>query len=175
MTGRLKRTIGTRASLLRGTCSRLAALWLLFSLAAFSSCGSNTAPTQPSVLPGPVTNLTATLEDEVQELGGERIKWSTYWKLCWEAPPGAISYELQTLTSEGRSDKLRRQTESCFRLEVAAGDNERGQGFVNREVMLALQAGQLAYRVRAVFAQGRVGEWSAAIPVGAPLTNNDCR
>jgi hypothetical protein len=113
-----------------------------------------------------VRGLVATLEDEVHELPGERMAWATYWKLCWEDYPGARTYELQTLTGEGASPKLRRQSERCLRLEVVKGENAKKLGFVNREVLLALQAGQLAYRVRAVLDEGRVSDWSSPVAAG---------
>lgn len=102
----------------------------------------------------------------MRDLPGGRIAWSTYWKLCWAEYPGAKGYELQTLTSEGISAKLRRQSERCFRIEAAANENEKSQGLLNREVLLALQSGQLAYRVRAVLEEGRASEWSPPMAVG---------
>ncbi len=118
------------------------------------------------VVPPPVRGLVATLEDEVHDLPGERMAWATYWKLCWEDYPGARAYELQLLTGEGVSPKLRRQSERCVRLEVAKGENAKKLGLVNREVLLALQAGQLAYRVRAVLDEGRVSDWSSPVAAG---------
>jgi hypothetical protein len=130
-----------------------------------TSCASSEAP---EVVRGPpVEGLTATLEDEVRDLPGGRIAWSTYWELCWEPYPGAEAYELKTLTGEGEvSGELRRQEENCFRIKAAAGENEKSEGLKTRDVQLALQQGQLAYRVRAVLGGGRVSEWSKAVPVG---------
>ena len=102
----------------------------------------------------------------MHELPGDRTAWSTYWKLCWDLYPQATAYELQTVTGEGNSPKLRRQSERCFRIEAAGGENEKSQGLVNRTMLLLLQAGQLAYRVRAVFSNGRVSAWSPAMAVG---------
>jgi len=102
----------------------------------------------------------------VRELPGDRIAWSTYWKLCWDVSPQATAYELQTVTSEGSSPKLRRQSERCFRLQAATGENEKSQGLVNRAMLLALHEGQLAYRVRAVFDNGQVSVWSLAMEAG---------
>lgn len=120
----------------------------------------------------PVQEMVATLEDEVRDLPEKRIAWSTFWKLCWKEYPGATSYELEFLTSEGVSPRLRRQSARCFRIEVASGENERREGFVHRNVQLALQWGQLACRVRAVFDEGRVSEWSPAVVVGKALGHN---
>lgn len=135
-------------------------VWVLL----VASCDSPSSAQK--VVGPPVRGLVATLEDEVSELPGGRIAWSTYWKLCWESYPGAKSYELQPLTSEGISPKLRRQSDRCFRIEAAAGENEKSQGFVNRKLLLALQSGQLAYRVRAILDKKSVSEWSPSIAVG---------
>jgi hypothetical protein len=131
----------------------------------FIACHPSSSDTRPDAFP-PVTGLVATLEDEVRELPGDRMAWSTYWKLCWDVYPQATAYELQVVTGEGSSPKLRRQSERCFRLQAAAGENEKSQGLVNRAMLLVLQAGQLAYRVRAVFSNGRVSAWSLAMAVG---------
>jgi len=113
-----------------------------------------------------VRNVVATLADEVAEPQAGHVAWTTYWTLCWDAYPRAVAYELQTLTSEGASPKLRRERERCFRLEVAKGTNPKDKGFFNRELMLAGISGQLAFRVRAVLGDNRVSEWSALMPVG---------
>lgn len=113
--------------------------------------------------------LTATLEDEVDELPDERIAWSTYWQLCWRKYPGAVAYELETVTSEGTSPKLRRQRGSCFRIEAAHGENSSDEGLANREVLLASARAQLAYRVRAVLDDGIVSGWSRPLSVGEEI------
>ena len=133
------------------------------SLLLATAC-SKKAGGRASVYP-PVQNLVATLDDEVQDLPDGQIKWSTYWRLCWGAYAGAGAYELQALTSEGESDKLQRQSEQCFRLEVAAGENAKSQGLLNRDIQLAMRSSQLAYRVRAVLADGQLSEWSKPLSV----------
>jgi hypothetical protein len=71
------------------------------------------------------------------------------------------------VTSEGASDKLRHQTERCFRLDVAGGKNPKAQGLFNRKLQLAIRSSELSYRVRAVLADGRgSSEWSKALSVG---------
>ena len=119
----------------------------------------------------PVQNLTATLEDEVQDLPGGKISWSTYWRLCWANYEGASAYELQALTSEGPSNKLRRQSERCFRLEVAAGENPKSEGLLKRDLQLSMRASELSYRVRAVFADSRVSEWSKSLTIARATSN----
>lgn len=94
------------------------------------------------------------------------MAWTTYWKLRWNAYPGAQGYELETLTGEGVSRKLRRQTETCFRLDIAKGQNEKAKGLFNRELMLASIAGQMAYRVRATLDGNRATQWSPLLEVG---------
>ena len=139
------------------------------SLLLLTSCASSDAP---EIVSGPpVEGLTATLEDEVRDLPGGRIAWSTHWELCWKPYPGAAeAYELKTLTGEGEvSGELRRQEENCFRIKAAAGENEKSEGLKTRDVQLALQQSQLAYRVRAVLGEGRVSEWSKPVPVGKTL------
>ncbi|MCC5667726.1 hypothetical protein LC653_28570 [Nostoc sp. CHAB 5784] len=131
----------------------------------------NPSSTQQKLVPiPPLKEIVATLEDEVQELSDNRIAWSTYWKLCWQSYPGAKAYELQTLTGEGASPKLHRQSDRCFRIEAAAGENLKSQGLFNRKVLLLLQRSQLAYRVRAILDENRVSEWSAAMAVGDTTT-----
>ena len=73
---------------------------------------------------------------------------------------------MQTLTGEGTSRKLRRQHDTCSRIEAAAGENAKEKGLANRDLLLAMQSGQLAYRVRAVLDGDRVSEWSSVMMVG---------
>ena len=143
------------------------AVVIFASLLLTTACGAR-AKKQAIVSP-PVQNLTAALEDEVQDLAGGEIKWSTYWRLCWDNYEGARAYELQALTSEGTSDKLRRQSERCFPVEVAAGQNPKTQGLLKRDLQLAIRSSELAYRVRAVLADGQSSEWSKALSVGKPV------
>ncbi|MBI3966648.1 MAG: hypothetical protein HY329_13520 [Chloroflexi bacterium] len=133
-------------------------------LVALLSCRGATA--EPTIVSPPVSGLITELQDEVRDLPGDRIAWSTFWRLCWASYPGAEAYELMTLTGEGISPRLRRQSDRCFRIEAAAGQNEKAFGLAKRDVQLTLQAGQLAYRVRAVLSGSRVSEWSEAAPVG---------
>ena len=125
------------------------------------------ACSQPPAAPLPaMMGLVASLEDEVRDLPNGQIAWSTYWKLCWDNYPNAEAYELQTMTGEGATRRLRRQSERCFSLQAAAGENSKAQGLLNRALQLALQQGQLAYRVRAVRKDGRMSEWSVPFAVG---------
>jgi hypothetical protein len=147
----------------------LSAVAIFTSLLLAAACGMK-AEKQVKVSP-PVQNLAAELEDEVHDLTGGEMRWSTYWRLCWANYEGASGYELQALTSEGASDKLRHQSERCFRLEVAAGENPKTQGLLNRDLQLAIRSSQLAYRVRAVLVDGQSSEWSRPLSVAKPIVN----
>ena len=144
----------------------------IFTFLSFAAACGTKAEKQTTVSP-PVQNLTATLEDEVHDLPGGEIEWSTYWRLCWPSYEGVREYEIQSLTSEGASDKLHRQTERCFRLEVAAGENPKREGLRNRDLQLALRSTELSYRVRAVLANAQFSEWSEALTAGKTTTNKD--
>ena len=122
---------------------------------------------QPQVVQPPVTGLVSTLSDEVQELPNELIRWSTYWQLCWEPYPEAREYELQKVLSEGKSPKLQRQSDRCFRIQAASNENEKSQGLLNRDLILLVHKIQLGYRVRAVLDNNHVSEWSQVMAVGA--------
>ena len=135
---------------------------------------------QPQVVQPSVTGLVSTLSDEVEELPAELIRWSTYWQLCWEAYPEAEAYELQTVLMEGKSPKLKRQSDRCFRIQAASNENQKSQGLLNRDLILLMHKIQLGYRVRAVLDNNRVSEWSQVMAVGATTTselnatNNTC-
>lgn len=120
----------------------------------------------PQVVRESLTGLNSSLVDEVKDLPEEKIAWNTYWQLCWQAHTSAQAYELETFTGEGASRKLRRQTETCFRTEIAKGRNDKAKGLFNRELMLAGISGQLSYRVRAVFDGNRVSAWSPLMEAG---------
>jgi hypothetical protein len=115
----------------------------------------------------PVTGLVSTLYDEVNDLPEERIRWSTYWQLCWQPYPKAQKYELQTVTMEGKSPKLKPISDRCLRMQAASNENKKSQGLLNRELILLMHSVQLGYRVRAVLDDNRVSEWSEVMAVGA--------
>ncbi|WP_017314413.1 hypothetical protein [Mastigocladopsis repens] len=147
------------ASLLSSACDRL-------SNASPTTNSKEVPSSPPQVVKPTVTGFVATLEDEVKELPKQRIAWSTYWKLCWQPYPGAKAYELQGVTMEGMSSKLKHQSDRCYRLQAARGENPKSDGFVNRDLTLATHSVQLGYRVRAVLDGNRVSEWSSPMPVG---------
>ena len=153
-------------------CLRLILLFtLIFGLILgvddSSSIAADITSNQPQAVQPPVTGLVSTLSDEVEELPAELIRWSTYWQLCWEPYPEAKEYELQTVLMQGRSPKLERQSDRCFRIQAASNENQKSQGLLNREVILLMHKIQLGYRVRAVLDNNRVSEWSPVMAVGA--------
>lgn len=135
---------------------------LALTAAALSlvACGRAADAGPPAPAP---TGMVATLEDQVGAAGS----WRTTWVLCWDATAGAVAYELKTVTGEGASPQLRRQTDRCLRIEAAAGDGPPAERAARRAAQLAGQQGQLAFQVRAVPAHGPPGEWSPAVAVGA--------
>ncbi|MFS0516084.1 hypothetical protein ACEYW6_15415 [Nostoc sp. UIC 10607] len=157
-------------------CLRLIVLFtLIFGLILgvddSSSIAAETTSNQPQVVQPSVTGLVSTLSDEVEELPSDLIRWSTYWQLCWEPYPEAKEYELQTVLVEGKSPKLKRQSDRCFRIQAASNENQKSQGLLNRDLILLMHKIQLGYRVRAVLDNNRVSEWSQVMAVGATTTS----
>ncbi|BAY19198.1 hypothetical protein NIES21_50580 [Anabaenopsis circularis NIES-21] len=140
---------------------------LVLSVDGNSSLAADTSFNQPQVVQPPVTGLVSILSDEVKELPSDLIRWSTYWQMCWEPYPDAKEYELQTVLVEGKSPKLKRQSDRCFRIQAASNENQKSQGLLNRELILLMHKIQLGYRVRAVLDNNRVSEWSEVMAVGA--------
>jgi len=159
-------------SLVQLQCLRLIVLFtlifgLVLSFDGGSSLAADISSNQPQVVQPPITGLVSTLSDEVEELPSDLIRWSTYWQMCWEPYPEAKEYELQTVLVEGKSPKLKRQSDRCFRLQAASNENQKSQGLLNRELILLMHKIQLGYRVRAVLDNNRVSEWSEVMAVGA--------
>jgi hypothetical protein len=111
----------TRTSAARAAGAALAAL----ALAACDSSDEERRVSRPRAVDG----FVATLERDVRRLPGRRIAWSTYWRLCWARYPDTRVYEVETLTGEGAPSELLRQRRRCLRLEVAADENARSEGF----------------------------------------------
>ncbi len=143
-------------------------LRLLAALAI--GCDQKQSNPEGKTRPVSVTGITTTFEDEVRGLPGDQIAWSTYWKFCWDAYPGAESYELQIITSEGASPRLKNRKAPCYRIQMATGVNARQQGMLDRAKLLELQIGQFSYRVRAVLGNNQYSEWSPAITM-KPVAN----
>jgi hypothetical protein len=122
----------------------------------------------PRVVEPSVAEVTTRLDDQIDDLPGDRIAWSTTWTMCWAAYPEARAYELEVVTGEGTAPTLDRQPEGerCKSIEAAAGENARSEGLANRELVLSTTAGQLGYRVRAMLDDDTVSAWSPLYPVG---------
>jgi hypothetical protein len=123
------------------------------------------ACTEPPLEAPKTPVIKATLKDEVRDLPGGQIEWWTWWEACWDKDPKAIAYEIQTMTSEGTSRKLRRQQENCIRMDVARGRNPKSAGLLDRELMLGNTRSMLGYRVRTVREDGP-GDWSERVTAG---------
>lgn len=120
----------------------------------------------PGLSPPPA-GVRASLVDAVRPGEGGQIAWQTIWKLCWSPVAGAEAYELRRLTSEGSPRRPNRVTDTCWQVEVAAGENAPAAGLYRRDLMLQMQAAQSSLRVRAAFPDGRVSAWSAEYAIGA--------
>jgi hypothetical protein len=131
---------------------------LVTAALALAGCGGSG---DAGIAGPPPTGLVAALEDEVTG-----ASWRTSWVLCWDDQPGAVAYELMTVTGEGASPKLRRQAGRCLRVEAAAGEGPVDERPARRAAQLAAQQGQLAFQVRTVPVDGPPGRWSPAVAVG---------
>lgn len=138
--------------------------YMFFILLIFLPCCNQPSPTgnTEDKLPA-ITQFSTSLEDEIKNLPDNQISWSTYWKMCWPAYPEAMEYEIQVSTSEGTSPKIKSHTNTCYRIQIATGINDKAQGMFNRDNQIKLQSGQLGYKVRAVVNSKQVSEWSATI------------
>ncbi len=146
-----------------GATRRTTGVALVLTLLLLTACGGEQQDARPAAAP---TGFVATLIDDVKPKPRGRIRWTTTWRLCWDVPPGAVGYELQTLTGEGTSPKLRRHADRCLRIEAAVNENRKSQGLFNRKLLLATISGQLAYRVRSVLEDGSRSAWSRSYAVG---------
>jgi hypothetical protein len=114
----------------------------------------------------PPADVRAMLFDAVRPGEGGQIVWQTFWKLCWAPVQGAEAYELRRMTSEGSPRRPQRVDDTCWQVEVAAGENPPEAGLYRRDLMVQMQAAQSSLRVRAAFPDGRVSAWSAEFAVG---------
>jgi hypothetical protein len=114
--------------------------------------------------PKPLGGFTARLEDRVETLPEERVRWSTDWVLCWKAPPKAVAYEVQVSTSEGYSRNAKRIETTCHRVEVAKDEGPRSAMADTRARQLTMISTMVGYRVRAVHADGSATPWSDVFP-----------
>jgi hypothetical protein len=109
--------------------------------------------------------VSATLVDDVDPAVG---KWSTTWEACF-APArdeAVAGWEVQTVTAEGVSPQVRELTGSCIDLQLAQGRGTAPVEDPGRSAALA-DAGALAYRVRAMRADGSATPWSEPVVAGS--------
>jgi len=157
---------------------RRTALWLGIGLGAFSAgAGMGVffrAATAPSAQRPPlvdsrtVENMRVAVSTVATPTAAGRLSWAATWTLCWDPVPGAIGYDIQAMTSESVSPRLKHVESACFSVELAAGEDLPADLPGKRDVQLSMQRSQLAYRVRADFGRNVVGSWSPAIDAGAP-------
>jgi hypothetical protein len=121
----------------------------------------------PSVDSRIATNLRVAISTSATPVSGERVAWTSMWTLCWDPLPGAVGYEIQAVTWETVSTRIRRVEAPCFSVELAAGEDVSSEVEEKRDTQLAVHRSQLAYRVRADFGGNVVGAWSRAIDAGS--------
>jgi hypothetical protein len=131
---------------------------LLAACVGLAGCGADDAPAPLA----PVSGLEGTLIERSRPVAGGLVKWNTDWRLCWNAYPDAVYYELRTFTSEGVSPELRRHDDRCRTISVAGKTSKPSERANDRLLLLGFQKGAVAYAVRAVLPDGRRSPWSEA-------------
>jgi hypothetical protein len=115
--------------------------------------------------------VSAGLDDTVVPRPGGQVAWTTTWRACF-GPGGdgreVVAWQAQAVTSEGSSPVADELPGGCLDLEVATGVNAEEAGMPGREIQLS-DAQALAYRVRAVHADGTVSPWTDPVRVGTEL------
>ncbi len=130
------------------------------------------ASSSPTIVKGVVvTGFTTSVKTTSEPLGSGLTNWRADWSICWDPTPNAIGYDLQVLTAEGISPRLRRITTTCLEVEVAAGEHSLDR--IERElgIQMSLQRSQLSYRIRAALPNDQVGEWSRDVGAGEDLNS----
>jgi hypothetical protein len=154
-----------------------AALFLSVGVLAFVSGVGATLATQwvtapastaaPRVDPRVVKNFRVAIATSSTPTADGRVTWTATWTLCWDPIAGAIGYDVQPLTSESASQRLRKVTSTCYAVDVAAGEDLPADVSGKRDTQIAVQRAQVGYRVRADFGGNVVSAWSEAIDAGA--------
>jgi hypothetical protein len=113
--------------------------------------------------------LTASLHDTVIPQDDGRVSWTTTWRACFGPGPGdpaeVVGWQTQAVTSEGVSPEARDQSGGCVDLDIATGTDGTDAGMPGRDNQLS-DAQALAYRARAVHADGTVTPWTEPVRVG---------
>jgi hypothetical protein len=134
-----------------------------------STESAETAARSTSAEAGPPVELvSAGLHDTVVPRPDGQISWMTTWRACFR--PGGddhevIAWQARAVTSEGSSSEADELPGGCLDLDVATGVNATEAGMPGREIQLS-DAQSLAYRVRAVYADGTVSPWTDPVRVG---------
>lgn len=146
--------------------------------AAPNATEKQATPTTPAATPAtvpasaPVPRWHATLDDVRHDEARGMWSWQVLWRVCITPPEGQAHsgwiLERRTLSGEGASRRIVSPAPACHALEVARGRNPRAKGMPQREVLLAMQASQLAYQFRWRHPQGLTGPWTSPIAVATP-------
>ena len=130
-----------------------------------TALGAAAAPSSATVAgPAPVL-ASATTTDDVDTAAGT---WTTTWEACFEPLPGERDterWEVQAVTAEGVSPRIEELPGSCVGLQLAQGPGAPADD-PGRTAALA-DAASLAYRARAVRADGSVTPWSEPVVAGS--------
>ena len=155
---------------------------VLTVLAALTGCSSSAAesadPAASSaassassvvVAGAPPSVASATLEDSVVPQGNGKVLWTTTWRACFapgaDGAPAVAGWEAEVSGLEGASPELQEVPDGCLELDVARGVDEPEAGMPGRQLQL-VDAAALAYRVRAVHADGTVSAWTPRVHAG---------
>ena len=121
-------------------------------------------------MPGTATGATpaltsASVADDVDVTAGT---WSTTWTACFSSGTGDAEmdhWEVQAVTSEGTSPRIRTLDRDCVELQLAQGSGS-PEGDPGRLAALS-DAADLAYRARGVREDGTVTPWTDPVPAGS--------
>ena len=166
--GRRRRFVGAASLLVAGLAAMVAGGGATLGLAYYRRVADQASAAV--ITDVAVTGFTTSVKTTSEPLSSGLMKWRADWSLCWDPSPNAIGYDLQVLTAEGISPRLRRQLKPCLEVEVASGEHT--QDRIERElgIQMSIQRSQLSYRVRAALSSGQVGAWSRDVSVGEDLS-----
>ena len=163
--------LGRRRTIVRGALSF--GIGFGAFIAGLGATSAYRAVTAPAATPAPridqrtVANLRVATSTAATPVASGSVVWIATWTLCWDPIPGAVGYEVQPMTAESASARLKRVETPCFSVDIAAGEDRPSDLQSKRDVQIAMQRSQLSYRVRADFGGNVVSAWSPAIDAGA--------
>lgn len=115
----------------------------------------------------PVQVVKADLVDTTNLEQDGKKSWTTTWRACFKPDRADTTrLEAQAVTTEGSGTSLRALKGNCLELDIARGQGKADAGMTGRSAQLA-DATALAYRVRAVHADGTVTPWTKPVPAGS--------